>query len=232
MQKKNIVYEIYDDYKKDLPSERDMRPIAAMKLMETERAVFVDVRKPSEVDVSSVPGAVTKNQFIKESSKIHNHKIVAYCTIGSRNGKFAMKMAKKGIRVYNLAGGLLVLVLGGGRVINAKGETDILDITPYVSQEIQGSGIESGIVTVFVPGSTGGITSIEYEPGVVQDLKDAVDRVAPKNISSERYSMSEGSSSPLPNVYNRVSLSEYRVIPPTMPPERKVSQIDTISSES
>lgn len=67
--------------------------------------------------------------------------------------------------------------------IHTKGETDILDITPYVSKEIQDSKIRSGIVTVFVSGSTAGITSIEYESGVVQDLKDAIDRMAPRNIS-------------------------------------------------
>ncbi|HUU50830.1 MAG TPA: secondary thiamine-phosphate synthase enzyme YjbQ [Nitrospinota bacterium] len=67
--------------------------------------------------------------------------------------------------------------------IHTKGETDILDITPYVSKEIQDSKIRSGIGTVFVSGSTAGITSIEYESGVVQDLKDAIDRMAPRNIS-------------------------------------------------
>lgn len=66
--------------------------------------------------------------------------------------------------------------------INTKGETDILDITSYVSEEIQDSGIENGIVTVFVAGSTAGITSIEYESGVIQDLKDAIERIAPRNI--------------------------------------------------
>lgn len=66
--------------------------------------------------------------------------------------------------------------------VNAKGETDILDITPYVSQEIRDSRIKSGIVTVFVPGSTGGITSIEYESGVIQDLREAINRIAPRNI--------------------------------------------------
>lgn len=67
--------------------------------------------------------------------------------------------------------------------IHTQGETDMLDITPYVAKEIQDSKIASGIVTVFVSGSTAGITSIEYESGVIQDLKDAIDRMAPRNIT-------------------------------------------------
>jgi secondary thiamine-phosphate synthase enzyme len=42
--------------------------------------------------------------------------------------------------------------------------------------------MRNGLVTVFVPGSTAGITTIEYEPGVVEDLKKAIERLAPQNI--------------------------------------------------
>ena len=122
-QKKKIVYEMYEGYKKDFPSVRDMTPITAIKLMETGKVLFVDVRRPSEVEVSLIPGAVTKEQFLKEPSKFKNHTVVAYCTIGARSGKFAIKMAKEGVRTYNLAGGLLAWVLEGGRVYDAKGET-------------------------------------------------------------------------------------------------------------
>jgi len=66
--------------------------------------------------------------------------------------------------------------------ISTGGETDILDITPHVSKEIRDSGIKSGTATVFVPGSTAGITTIEYESGVVQDLKDAIEKIAPRDI--------------------------------------------------
>lgn len=122
-QKKKIVYEMYVEYKKDFPSVEDMTPMAAKKLMETGQVIFVDVRKPSEMEISLIPGAVTKKQFLKEPSKFHNHTVVAYCTIGARSGKFAMKMAKKGIRTYNLRGGLLAWVLEGGKVYDQKGET-------------------------------------------------------------------------------------------------------------
>ncbi len=65
----------------------------------------------------------------------------------------------------------------------AKGFSDIIDITRSVSSAVAGSQISDGIATVFVPGSTAGITTIEFESGVVADLKGAIERLAPQNIS-------------------------------------------------
>ena len=61
------------------------------------------------------------------------------------------------------------------------GFTDIHDLTPEVAELVRDSGIKDGIVTVFVPGSTGGITTIEYEPGLKRDLPEALDKIAPMN---------------------------------------------------
>lgn len=69
--------------------------------------------------------------------------------------------------------------------IKTKGDGDILDITSYVAKEVKSADIINGIVTVFIPGSTASITSIEYESGVVKDLKMAIERMAPKNIHYE-----------------------------------------------
>ena len=64
--------------------------------------------------------------------------------------------------------------------LKTKGETDIIDITSEVSKAVASSKLKHGIATVFVQGSTGGLTTIEYEAGVVQDLKQAFERVAPR----------------------------------------------------
>ncbi len=66
--------------------------------------------------------------------------------------------------------------------IETKGEADLIDITHKVEISLKGSGITSGIVTVFVPGSTAGITTIEYESGAIRDFQKAIERIAPKNI--------------------------------------------------
>lgn len=62
------------------------------------------------------------------------------------------------------------------------GETDILDLTAEVRQNLSRSQITSGEVTVFVPGSTGAVTTIEFEPGVVDDLREAIERIAPRDL--------------------------------------------------
>lgn len=66
--------------------------------------------------------------------------------------------------------------------ISTKGFGDIIDITGEVSHEVAGSGVTDGIATVFVPGSTAGITSIEYESGAVSDLQKAIERQAPMDL--------------------------------------------------
>ena len=65
--------------------------------------------------------------------------------------------------------------------LNTKGDTDIINITAEVSSAVLNSGMESGSATVFVPGSTGGITTVEYEPGLVDDLKKFFEKIAPKS---------------------------------------------------
>ena len=60
---------------------------------------------------------------------------------------------------------------------------DIKDITADLNRIIGRSGVENGTANACVVGSTGSLTTIEYEPGVVQDLKDAIDRIAPKAMA-------------------------------------------------
>lgn len=56
---------------------------------------------------------------------------------------------------------------------------DIVDITSLLINALKASGIGKGTLSAFVVGSTGSLTTIEFEPGVVQDLKEAVIRLAP-----------------------------------------------------
>ena len=64
--------------------------------------------------------------------------------------------------------------------LTTKGNTDILDITQKVDECIQSSNLANGLVTIFCPSSTSGVTTIEYEPGVLQDLKRAFEKAAPQ----------------------------------------------------
>ncbi len=66
--------------------------------------------------------------------------------------------------------------------IKTIGENSMIDITGQTSKAVKESKLEDGIVTVFVPGSTAAITTIEYEPGLTQDFPRMLSRIAPKDI--------------------------------------------------
>jgi len=69
--------------------------------------------------------------------------------------------------------------------LNTKGFTDVLDITDKVASIVDHSEIQNGVVTVFCSGSTGSITTIEYESGVIHDLQKAIEKIVPSNIPYE-----------------------------------------------
>lgn len=64
-----------------------------------------------------------------------------------------------------------------------KGELDIVDITQQVEARVKSSAVHQGLVTVFCPGSTAAVTTMEYEPGLVKDLPAALERVAPRKAA-------------------------------------------------
>ena len=67
--------------------------------------------------------------------------------------------------------------------IHTKGNTDVKDITDQVDSCLEKSGLKDGILTVFIGGSTAGITTIEYEPGLLKDLPEAFEKIAPTGKS-------------------------------------------------
>ncbi len=69
--------------------------------------------------------------------------------------------------------------------IKSEGEPHMIDLTDEVQSMVGNSGISNGIVTLFLPGSTGGITTIEYEDGLLKDFPAMLERIAPKNIIYE-----------------------------------------------
>jgi secondary thiamine-phosphate synthase enzyme len=66
--------------------------------------------------------------------------------------------------------------------IQRTNETDIVDITAELERMVDQSGIENGIVSTFVAGSTGAIISLEFEPGLLKDIPDFLERIAPKSF--------------------------------------------------
>lgn len=69
--------------------------------------------------------------------------------------------------------------------INTKREGDILDITDRVAEAVVETKLQKGIVTVFVSGSTGALTTLENEPGLLKDFPAMLERIAPRNLGYE-----------------------------------------------
>ena len=69
--------------------------------------------------------------------------------------------------------------------VDTKGQGDTINVTAEIAREVSNSGVNSGTVTVFIPGSTAGITTIEYEPGLMADIADMWERVIPTNMDYE-----------------------------------------------
>lgn len=67
--------------------------------------------------------------------------------------------------------------------LETNGYCDIVNITPELEEAVRASGLHDGIATVFCPGSTGGITTVEYEPGLQKDLPEFMEQIIPSNRS-------------------------------------------------
>lgn len=121
--KRQRVYEMYADYRKSFPEVKEISPLEAMTLMKTGKVVFVDTRKRKEQKISVLPGAITEKAFRKKLKQYKDYTVIGYCTISYRSGKLAKKLGKKGIKMWNLKGGILAWIHEGGKVYNKHGET-------------------------------------------------------------------------------------------------------------
>lgn len=66
--------------------------------------------------------------------------------------------------------------------LSTRGNCDIIEITELVEDAIREAGLKRGIVTVFVPGATGSVTTVEPESGMVEDFKEAIRRLVPESL--------------------------------------------------
>jgi len=69
--------------------------------------------------------------------------------------------------------------------VATTGGTDIIDLTPMVHQQVAAGGVVTGSLILFTPGSTAALTTIEYETGVINDLRRAIERLLPRELTYE-----------------------------------------------
>ncbi|HUI93417.1 MAG TPA: secondary thiamine-phosphate synthase enzyme YjbQ [Chitinivibrionales bacterium] len=76
------------------------------------------------------------------------------------------------------------MVFGKSFSVQTKGFSDIIDITSNVESVVTESEVKNGIAVVFAVGSTASVSTIEYEPALVQDLKDRLNELVPSDLRS------------------------------------------------
>ena len=119
----------------------------------------------------------------------------------------------------------LACVVTGSIEFASRGDADIVRITEEVTEAVKQSGLSDGTVTVFVPGATGAVTTIEYEPGVVADVQRALDVIAPaRGVYRHNVNLGDGNghshvraglvgpSLTIPFVDGRLTLGRYQDI--------------------
>jgi secondary thiamine-phosphate synthase enzyme len=86
-------------------------------------------------------------------------------------------------------------VHSGRLEFSTEGDCDVIDLTAGVESVVRASGVEAGTVSVFVPGATAAITTMEHEPGGVQDLRAALDRLVPREGDYEHNRLNHDTNS-------------------------------------
>src|SRR5438093_9868251 len=79
--------------------------------------------------------------------------------------------------------------------LSTQGDSDIVDLTAGVERVIESAEVEDGLVTVFVTGSTAAVTTMEYEPGGVHDLKEMLERLIPQQGDYEHNRLNHDTNS-------------------------------------
>ena len=110
------VYEMYAGYRDDFPAVKEISVTDARRMIKDgQEVIFVDTRTTEEMELSMLPGAISKKMFLgDEKAADRDSVIIGYCTIGYRSGIFARDGAENSMEIYNLKGGLLAWVLEGG----------------------------------------------------------------------------------------------------------------------
>jgi len=88
-----------------------------------------------------------------------------------------------------------VPVHSGQLRFSTRGDGDVIDLTDGVLEIVRSSGVEQGVVSVFVPGSTAAVTAMEHEPGGVHDLRASLDRLVPPDGDYEHNRLNRDTNS-------------------------------------
>jgi rhodanese-related sulfurtransferase len=118
---------LYQQARADFPDVTEAR--AATLVADPAGVVWVDVRPPVERAISTIPGAVPAEEIEADPAAWSGRRLVAYCTVGYRSGRWAKARAADGLQVENLAGGVLAWSWAGGAF--ARGDATTTEVHVY-----------------------------------------------------------------------------------------------------
>lgn len=110
------------------PDVKTIDPATLRERLPANDTVLVDVRSPAERAVSTLPGAITPEEFDGQLDELGDCTVVAYCTVGARSSKYARRMSGKGVPVLNLKGSLLAWTHAGGELTDGSSPTRRLHV--------------------------------------------------------------------------------------------------------
>jgi len=111
-----LLEKMYADFRDDFSGIGEVSADSLMEWMNSGEVVIVDVREPAEREVSRLPNSITTKGLESYLEGHDDQRIVIYCTIGYRSGKFTRSLMNKGVKAYNLAGGIVAWVHHGGSI--------------------------------------------------------------------------------------------------------------------
>jgi sodium/bile acid cotransporter 7 len=120
-EKKQLIEKMIVDFSPDFHVP-EIDVATAKRLLSEGEFLFLDVRDTKEIAISTIPNAITKQQFEANPEVYKNRKIVAYCTIGYRSSKYAERWNKKGFHISNLRGSLLLWTHANGALVDQDGQ--------------------------------------------------------------------------------------------------------------
>ena len=120
------IHKRYEGYRKDFPGISEIQA-SELKLLKPGSFVLVDTRDEKEQAVSMLPLAMTQSEFEqrvwRHPKRFEKLKVIVYCTIGYRSGKYTHKMQQKFKSISNLVGGILDWTHESGDLIDAAGKS-------------------------------------------------------------------------------------------------------------
>lgn len=115
VEKRERIEALYEGYRADFPTVPEISVDELQRRLSAEDApVLVDVRAEEERRVSTLPGALSREEFEARREQFAGRDVVTYCTIGYRSGLYARELAEQGVDVLNLRGSILSWTHGAG----------------------------------------------------------------------------------------------------------------------